>query len=159
MKRIIFAALLTIAFSTASFSQEFVAAGKTHTTLGDYTIELANQPVAINGTLQKTFIISYENSPLKVTVAVMKGKNCQNYVVCSDQLSLMYVCNGKYLGVKKADKALLPEGFEMRDEALNRQEYFHQKVIIQGTRSEVENTQFIAAYFPMLIKEEVLAAM
>src|SRR5512133_793112 len=106
MKRIIFAALLTIAFSTASFSKEFVAAGKTHSALGDYTIELADQPVTINGTLQKAFIISYQNSPLKVTVAVMKGKNCQNYIVLSDPLSVLYVCDGQILGVKKLDKAL-----------------------------------------------------
>jgi hypothetical protein len=46
------------------------------------------------------------------------------------------------------------------DAALNRSEYFHQKVLAPGKRSEVENTQLIAAYFPLLINgtAETLAA-
>jgi len=159
MKKVIFAALLTLAFSTASFSKEYVATGKTHTTLGDYTIELADKPVSINGTLQKAFIISYQNSPLKVTVAVVKDKECENFIVLSDQLSIQYVCTGNYFGVRKLDKALAPEGFSKTDEALNRQEYFHQRIITPGHRETIENTQLIAAYFPMLIKEEVLSTM
>ena len=70
-----------------------------------------------------------------------------------------YVCNGSYFGVKKLDKSLAPEGFAKTDEALNRQEYFHQKIITPGHRDTIENAQLIAAYFPMLIKEEILSTM
>jgi hypothetical protein len=49
MKKILSAALLIVAFSTASFSREFVTSGKTHSALGDYKIEKADTPVILNG--------------------------------------------------------------------------------------------------------------
>ena len=157
MKKLLIAGLLLVAFSTASIAREVVASGKTHTALGDYKITLADNPVTINGEELKAFVISYQNSPLEVTVAIRKGKKCKDYIVLSDKLSVQYVCNKNYFGVEKLDKSLVCEGFSTSDESLNRNEYFHQKVLIQGHTGELENTQMIAAYFPMLINEEVLA--
>ena len=155
-----FAALLLVAFSSASFSREFVAGGKTHSALGDYKIEIADNPVTINGEELKAFVISYQNSPLEVTVVIKKDRKCKNYIVLSDKLSVQYVCNENYFGVEKLDKSLEKDGYETFDAALNRSEYFHQKVIAPGKRGEIENTQLIAAYFPMLINStgESLAA-
>jgi len=159
MKKVLLAVLVMLALGTASFAKGFVVTGKTHQIVGDYKIEVADKPVTINGEELKTFVISYQNSPLKVTVAVKKEKECKNYIVLSDKLSVQYVCNGDYFGVQKLDKAYSVEGFSKSDAALNRLEYFHQKLILQGLREEIENTQLIAAYFPMLINSEVLAAM
>jgi hypothetical protein len=50
------------------------------------------------------------------------------------------------------DKSLEKDGFTTSDAALNRSEYFHQKVLASGENGEVENAQLIAAYFPMLLK-------
>lgn len=159
MKKMLFAVSLLVAFSTASFSREFVAGGKTHSSLGDYKIEIADNPVTINGEQLKAYIISYQNSPLVVTVAVRKDKNCKSYFVLSDKVSVLYVCNREYFGVQRLDKNLKVENaaFTSSDEGLNRSEYFHQKLISPGTHTELESTQFIAAYFPMLVKEELLA--
>ena len=44
-----FAALLTIVISNASFTRELVAEGKTYSALGDYRIEIADNPVTIIG--------------------------------------------------------------------------------------------------------------
>ena len=153
MKKIYFAALLMAAFSCASFSREFVAAGKTHSSLGDYKIELADNPVIINGEMIKAFVISYQNSPIDVTVAIMKDKECKKYIVLSDRLSVQYVCNANYFGVEKLDKSLEIDGYKTSDTEMNRSEYFHQKVLAPGKGDEIENTQLIAAYFPMLLKE------
>lgn len=157
MKRLLIAGLLIVAFSTASFSKQVVASGNTHTALGNYKIEVADKPVTINGEELKAFVISYQNSPLEVTVAIKKGKKCKDYIVLSDKLSVKYVCNKDYFGVKKIDKSMKCEGFSTSDEALNKNEYFHQKVLTQGQSDEIENTQMIAAFFPMLINEEVIA--
>jgi hypothetical protein len=161
MKNLFFAALLLIAFSSASFSREFVAGGKTHSALGDYKIELADNPVTLNGEELKAFIISYQNSALEVTVVIKKGNKCKNYIVLSDKLSVQYVCNENYFGVEKLDKTIEKDGYSTSDAAMNRVEYFHQKVLAPGKRGEVENTQLIAAYFPMLLKDtkESLASM
>ncbi len=157
MKRILIAAILTVAISAASFSKETVAKGQTHSALGTYKIEKADNPITVNGEELRTFVISYQNSPLKVTVAIRKDRKCKTYYVLSDKLSVKYVCNENYFGVEKL-KSLATDGFTTSDEALNRSEYFHQKVIAPGYGPEIENTQLIAAYFPMLIREEVLAA-
>jgi hypothetical protein len=153
MKRMIFLALLTVALSSASFSRELVAEGKTYSALGDYRIESADNPVIINGEKYKAFVISYQNSPMEVTLVIKKGKNCKNYIVLSDKLSLQYVCNANYFGVEKLDKSLVVEGFNTSDAALNKSEYFHQKLLAPGMRGELENTQLIAAYFPLLLKK------
>ncbi len=158
MKRMLFAVILTVVFSVAAFSREFVASGKTHSALGDYRIEMADNPVTLNGEQLKAYIISYQNSPLELTVVVKKDKKCKNYIVLSDKLSVQYVCNGEYFGVQKLEKSLEKEGYTTSDEALNRTEYFHQKLIVQGKQSEVESAQLIAAYFPMLIKDELTAS-
>jgi hypothetical protein len=161
MKRLFFAALLIVAFSSASFSREFVTGGKTHTVLGDYKIELAENPVTINGEEFKAFVISYQNSPLEVKVVITNGQKCKNYIVLSDKLSVQYVCNQNYFGVEMLDKSLEKDGYSTSEAALNKSEYFHQKVLAPGKRGEIENTQLIAAYFPMLIKdtEKFLGAM
>lgn len=157
MKRMFFAAILIVAISTASFSKEFIATGKTYSALGDYKIKIADNPVALNGDQLKAYVISYQNSPMEVKVVIRKDKRCKNYIVLSDKLSVQYVCNGDYFGVQKLEKSLEKDGYTTSDEALNRSEYFHQKLIVQGRQDEIEATKLIAAYFPMLIKEDLVA--
>jgi hypothetical protein len=159
MKKLLFTGLMIAALSTSAFASEFVATGKTHSSLGDYKIEKADKTVTINGEEFKAFVISYQNTPMKVTVAVKKDRKCKNFIVLSDKLSVQYVCNGEYFGVQKLDKDLKAEGYSTSDAALNRTEYFHQKLLTYGVNGELENTQMIAAYFPLLLNQEVMAAM
>jgi len=159
MKKLLFTGLMIAVLSTVTFAREFVASGKTHSSLGDYKIERADKTVAINGEELKAYVISYQNSPIEVTVAVKKDKKCKNFIVLSDKLSVQYVCNGEFFGVQLLDKKLTPEGYATSDEVLNRSEYFHQKLLSFGENGDVDNARLIAAYFPMLIKSEVTAAM
>jgi len=154
MKRMILAAVLVIAFCTASFARKVIAEGASYTALGNYKIELADDPVTVNGVEYKAYVISYENSPMEVTVAVCKERKCKKYITMSDNLSVQYVCNDQYFGVEKLDKSLQKDGLKTSDEALNRSEYFHQKVLTQGHSGELEAAQLIAAFFPRLINNE-----
>jgi hypothetical protein len=151
MKRMLFLALLTVAFGSATYARELVAEGKTYSALGDYRIEKADNPVIINGEELKAFIVSYQNSPMEVTIVIKKGEKCKNYIVLSDKLSVQYVCNENYFGVQKLDKSLAVDGFSSSDASLNRSEFYHQKKLTQGKRGELESTQLIAAFFPLLI--------
>jgi hypothetical protein len=151
MKRVILSAVIAIAFCTASFAGKLVAKGPTFTALGNYTIETADNPTFLKGEECKTFTISYENTPMEVTVAICKDRNCRKYIVLSNKLSVQYVCNQNYFGVEKLDKAFEKDGFKTTDSELNRFEYYHQKVLTPGKRSVIEATQLIAAYFPMLL--------
>jgi hypothetical protein len=159
MKRFITTAVLIIAFCTASFATKVVAEGKTHSVLGDYKIESLDNPVMINGKELKAFIISYENTGLKTTIAIDKTFNCKKFYVLSSQLSVQYVCNGHYFGVERLDRKLEKEGYKTSNDDLDNYAYYHQKVLSNGTSTDLENTKLIAAYFPFLFKntEEVLA--
>jgi hypothetical protein len=156
MKRILFAAFLLLAFSAASFSGEFIASGKTYTALGDYTIELADNPVFLNGEKLKAYTISYEHSPLEVTVVMNNDKKGLYFLALSDGLSVKYVNNGDYFGVQKIEKTITlgKTSYLTSDGGLNRFEYFHQKVIGSADLSEFESISYIAAYFPLLIKNQ-----
>jgi hypothetical protein len=159
MKRILIAAILILSFSTASFSKEIVAEGKTHSALGDYRIEIADNPLLINGEEFKAFVISYQNSPMEVKVAIRNEGKCKKYFVLSDKLSVQYVCNADYFGVERLDKSFEKDGYSTSDVTLDRSEYFHQKAISSGQGCETDNTMMIAAFFPRLIKNsETLAA-
>lgn len=151
MKRVLFSAVLAVAFCTASLAGKVVAKGPTYTSLGNYTIETADNPAFIKGEECKTFTISYENTPMEVTVAICKERKCRKYVVISDKLSVQYVCNKDYFGVEKLDKVFEKDGFKTSDSELNRLEYYHQKVLTPGMRGELEATQLIASYFPLLL--------
>lgn len=144
-------AVLAVAFCTASFAQKVVAEGKTFTALGDYKIQTADITVPVKGEECKAYVISYENTPMQVTVAICKDKKCKKFVVLSDKLSVQYVCTDRYFGVEKLDKELEKDGYKTSDSELNRSQYFHQKVITPGKQGELESTQLIAAYFPMLL--------
>jgi hypothetical protein len=152
MKRMLLAVLMIIVFSTAAFTKDVVAKGETHSALGDYKIEKASDPFKLNGEECKSFIISYENTPFEVTVVIRKDKNCRKYFVFSDKLSVQYVCKEQYFGVEKLDRSLKSEGYATSDSDMNKTEYFHQKILCSGNNGEIENTQLIAAYFPMLLK-------
>lgn len=152
MKKMIFAALLIVAFSSASFSRELVAEGKTYSAMGDYKIEIADNPVSINGDEFKAFVISYQNTPLEVRVAVRKEHDCKKYIVLSEKLCVQYVCNANYFGVERLDKSFEKDGYTTSDLFLDKNEYFHQKVLTSGKGCELDNTRLIASYFPMLIK-------
>jgi hypothetical protein len=97
-------------------------------------------------------VISYQNSPMEVKVAVVNDSNEKKYIVLSDRLSVQYVCKANYFGVERLDKSFEKAGYVTSDDSLNRSEYFHQKVLSSGEGCELDNTRLIAAYFPMLIK-------
>jgi hypothetical protein len=160
MKRIFLAAALIFAVSISSFARKFVAEGKTFSALGNYTIETADNPITLNGKELKAFVISYANSNMEISVAFDKNRKGMKYYVLSDNLSVQYVCNGSYFGVAKLDKELEKDGYKTSDSALNRTEYFHQKVITTGSNCDLDNSRMIAVFFPMLINnfENILAA-
>jgi hypothetical protein len=160
MKKILLMTLLIFSVSAGAFARKFVAEGKTYSALGDYKIEIADNPIILNGEELKAFVIGYANSNMEITVAVQKVKGGIRYVVLSDVLSVQYVCNGTYFGVELLDKSLEKDGYKTSASALNRSEYFHQKALTTGQSCELDNTRLIAAYFPMLINnyENILAS-
>lgn len=151
MKRIVLITALIFAISVASFARKFVAEGKTYSVLGNYRIEIADNPVILKGKELKAFIISYEKTNMEVTVAFEKNRKGMTYYVISDNLAVKYVCNRKYFGVAKLGNELEKDGYRTSDSELNKTEYFHQKIITTGSNCDLDNSKIIAAFYPMLI--------
>lgn len=154
MKRVIslFALITVVSFTT--FAKGPVAEGNTLCCLGTYVIEKAIDPIIINGKILPTFAISYENSDLTVRVGVDKtNKKSTSYIVVSDDLSIQYDCNSSYFGVKMLDKQYLDDGFATSNLALDKSEYFHQKVITRQVSKEIDCVKFISVYFPKLVND------
>ncbi len=151
MKRIVLTALLIATVCVTSFARRLVAEGKTYSALGDYKIEIDDQLMTINGKQHLPFVISYENSDMEVRVAVDMEKKEKKYYVISDNLSVQYVSNKDYFGVEKLGKEVEKDGYKTSSDALNRTEYFRQKVITSDQNWRRDNTQLVAAFFPMLL--------
>ena len=154
MKKMILTVVIVSVISTVSFGKKIVAEGRTFSALGDYKIESTDNPFNLKGEDCKAFRVSYENTPMEVTVVVCKERKCKKYIVLSDKLSVQYVCNANYFGVERLDKSLEKEGYKTSDSALNRAEYFHQKVLGPGQIGELDATRTIAAFFPFLLNTE-----
>ena len=96
------------------------------------------------------YLITYDQSDMKVMVVVDKQKKCKKYYVLSDKLPVQYECKGNYFGVKKLDKALLSEGYNTSLDNLNREEFYHQKVLTKETNKTIDHLVLIASYYPGL---------
>ncbi len=129
---------------------KIVAEGATSTPFGNYTIKVCDEPVILSGEKITSYLITYENSPISLEILVDKEKNCKNYVVISEGLSVMYSCNGSYFGVNKINEKYNKEGYSTDETNLDRLNYFHQKIIAQGRMDEVPATTMIACYYPLL---------
>jgi len=153
MKRTVFTLMFVFALSLASFATKYVATGKTWSALGDYRIEVAATPVVIDGVELQTFIITYDNSDSKITVAVDKQKKCNKFIVMSDKLSVQYICTGSYFGVEKLEKGYECLGCNTSDDEMDRAAYLSQRVISREVATPIDNTKLIACYFPALVKD------
>jgi hypothetical protein len=154
MKRILFAAVLLLFAATVSYGEKVIAKGQTFSAYGDYKLIKTDETVPLMGKDCQAYLIRYENSPIEVKVIVCKEKKCRTYLVLSDKLSVQYVCREEYFGVEKINKRFEPMGFSTTDQNLNRAEYYHQKVLGSGQKTEFEATTLIAAYFTHLLTPE-----
>jgi len=155
MKRITLIALLLITVSMVSMGNNIVAKGQSNTTFGDYKIEQLDDHMVLNGKELDQYLISYEKSNIKVMVVIDKQKKCKKYYVLSDKLPVQYECNGTYFGIKKLDKELSVKGFATSLEELNREEFYHQRVLTSETTATLDHLHLIASYYPGLFKEKL----
>lgn len=150
MKRI-FLTLLLVAGMTALSYGKVILRGESNTAYGRFTLEVCDEPQMLAGEMMKCYLVTYENSPDVVKIFVDKEKNCKNYVVVSGKTSVMYTCNGNFLGVKQVDSKYAVDGILTDLTKLNRSNYLHQKVLARGITEDFDATGLIASYFPALL--------
>jgi uncharacterized CHY-type Zn-finger protein len=103
-------------------------------------------------------MITYEKMGMKVLVAIDKQKKCKSYYVLSDKLPVQYECNGKYFGIKRLNKNLAAQGYKTALDNVDREEFYHQKVLTSELMSTVDHLNLIASYYPGLYNEKVTKA-
>jgi len=153
MKTIFLTAALILMVLMNAMANKTVAKGSSNSSFGKYKIEQLDEHMMLNGKELDKYMITYEKSDLKVVVVLDKQKQCKKYYVLTDQIPVQYECNGLYFGIKKLDKDLLSNGFETSMEKLNREVYFHQKVIASQTTATIDHLELIASFYPELFKE------
>ena len=145
--------VLALTLSPA-FALDPVAEGQTNHELGAYIVENSNAPLIIDATILTTYEVSYENSDMTVRIAIDDSdKKCRKFIVVSDNLAIQYDCNGKFFGVKMPEQTYIEDGISGSMINLDRAEYYKQKVLTQNKKSELEQVQLIAVFFPKLIKD------
>ena len=156
MKRITLIALLLITVSMVSMGNNIVAKGQSNTSFGDYKIEQLNDHMVLNGKELDQYLITYEKSSMKVMVVIDKQKKCKKYYVLTDKLPVQYECNGTYFGIKKLDKDLSDKGFTTSLDKIDREEFYHQKVLTSETTATIDHLHLIASFYPGLLKEKLV---
>ena len=154
MKRILTLITAIAVLHLTANAMDPVAKGKTNCCLGSYVIEKADYSIMVDGNALKTFVVSYENSDMTVLIGIDDSeKKRTSFLVQSDDLTVQYKCNRKYFGVNKACDEYIKEGFETDDTVLNREEYFHQRVITKDKKTDIEYIKLISVYFPQLVTD------
>jgi hypothetical protein len=155
MRKIILTAVLILMVSMFSMANKIVAKGSSNSALGNYTIEQLDDQMLIKGKELDKFMITYEKSDMKVIVVLDIQQKCKKYYVLTDKASVQYECNGDYFGIKKLDNDLMACGFATCLDNLNKERYYHQKVLTSGEVATMDHLELIACYYPELLKDKV----
>jgi hypothetical protein len=151
MKRIILTIALILTVCLASIANTIVAQGESNSVFGAYKIEALNDHLMFQNKQLDKYMITYENSDMKLIVAVDQQKKCKKYYVLNEKLPVQYECNGTYFGIKKLDKELAATRYTTSLENLNRGEYYHQKVLTSEVTDTNTHLNLIASYYPGLL--------
>ena len=137
-----------------TIGNHIVAKGQSNSAFGNYKIEQMDDHMMFNNKELDKYLITYEKTDIKVVVVVDNQKKCRKYYVLSDQLPVQYECNGTYFGIKRLDKDLETKGFNTSLQNLNREEFYHQRVLTSETTNMVDHLNLIASYYPGLFNEK-----
>jgi hypothetical protein len=151
MKKVVVVLLLMIILIPSGIAEKLFTDGDSFTRLGKYKIELSEKPFILNGKELKTYLIKYENGGVTVQVTADNTGDETRFLTISDALSVQYVSHLKYFGVERIDEKYLSSSLSTSDSALNRAEYFRQKVLTSWDVNEFEKVKLIASYYPALL--------
>ncbi|MCX6238490.1 MAG: hypothetical protein NTY07_13190 [Bacteroidia bacterium] len=125
--------------------------GNSNTSLGNYEVKEL-PPYDVNGTMMRTFELTYEKAQISVLIYLDQRANCRDYVVRSKNLEVRYTCKKTSFG------AQLLSGKQMKyDPALNalfisQDEFAKQQKISEGALPIASALGLIASYYPSLLK-------
>ena len=155
MKKLVFIALISVMSGFAMKAEKVVAKGNTNNALGKYVIEKTDDLVELDGQALPTYIIRYENTDQTIKVAVDKDRKgtSKKFIVLSDNLNMQYNCEDTYFGVAHLERKYVKAGVKSDSKNLNREEFYHQKVLTRSNPSDRNCLGLIASYYPVLVND------
>lgn len=128
--------------------------GHSNTEMGKYEIEQSTECINLKGKELKTYTLCYENCEKQMLIGIDEQKDCKNFIVVIDDLTIIYACNKGVFGAKKLPKQKSTK--LSLNEAIDRHQFYYQKVISKKPKTEKELLALIACYYPQLINEEYI---
>lgn len=150
-------ALLMSAGSFAKTKEKCLISGNSLTDFGKYQVVKSDNPMMFKGAALETYDLQYENTNASIRVGIVPEKDFTTYIVRSDGFEVEYRCTNSYFGVKKIDDRFRQLPVNSNNNNMDRVNYFAQRVICNGDKSEKELLGLIACYFPSLIHEDYQA--
>ncbi|MBI9062801.1 MAG: hypothetical protein JEZ14_12525 [Marinilabiliaceae bacterium] len=148
---------ISLALLLACFMMHVVAqdkiVGESNTPFGKYSIDVTTETVTYKGQKLESYQLCYDNCKSEILIGVQKLEGCKSFVVCLDDLQIVYTCKNGVFGVSKKPKQ---KSTSMNiKETLNTQQFAFQKMITSKPKTEAELLGLIACYYPVLIKSEL----
>lgn len=132
-----------------------IAKGNTNSELGYYFIEKAEPFEMINGDPLPAYYIRYENSSDTIVVAVDNmEKDLTRFLVVSENLVVEYRNEKNAFGANIIDGYFSKEGFSTNVKDIDLRQYYHQRLISHGPKSEIEYLQLISVFYPDLLGKQ-----
>ena len=108
----------------------------------------------IEGSPLRAYYIIYENSPDSILVAIDENEDgSSRFLVISHKLVIEYCNDRNSFGARTVGERFADEGFSTSDQKLDRQQYFHQRVITRESMTETDYLCLISVYYPKLVKD------
>lgn len=149
MKQLIFI-LAILMFASTQASSKAVLSGKTNTFLNDYQI---------TQTGENLYELSYSNSTEKFTIEVCPKEAECCYLVRSNKVEVMYLCNNAGFGLRKMPEKQRQLETSEYCKLVNCKAFMYQSLISQNKKSTEKALGLIACFFPEVVNETCRATV
>jgi hypothetical protein len=119
--------------------------GKSNTLLGEYLITPSGENL---------YQLSYSNGEATFTIEVCKGKKECCYLLRSESVEVMYICNELGLGMRKMPDKYTKIDVSAYKHLIDSQTFSQQSLLTNFVKNESDALSIIACFFPLEIKSD-----
>jgi hypothetical protein len=134
--------LVFVLVSLLTFAGETIT-GKSNSLLGNYTIAPMGENI---------FKLSYSNSDAVFTIEVCKEKEQCCYLLRSDAVEVMYLCNELGFGMRKMPDNRKKLETDVYKHLIDAETFSQQSLLTSNRKTQSEALALIACFFPHVIK-------
>lgn len=149
--------LIISAIANARIKEGQSITGNSLSDMGEYNISHADKPIIYGNAVLETYDLVYENATNTIKIGVLDERKCKTFIVRNDRFEIQYTCRNGVFGVRKLEKRFREIPEKEMTMKLDKTNYYSQKIICRGKKSQDEYLGLIACYFPLLVNDEYLS--